>query len=173
MSITCQLSRRILVNGSGLTAQAGMPPRHSSALLASCLSKIARRGRLQKRECSDRTQLRGTNQRTQFRDHRISLVRFFDKAAVRRKLGGMYLHLPRHNEDFYGRPAVAYCVANFSPSMLPDMSMSVKQQGHIGARFEHGNRFVRVASLKGHETPLPRRLRQQASAASDHPPRSE
>jgi hypothetical protein len=56
------------------------------------------------------TQLGGTDQRTQFRYHCSRLVRFSDKATVRRELGGLHPHLPRYNENFYGGPAVANCV---------------------------------------------------------------
>lgn len=41
--------------------------------------------------------------------------------------------------------------ANFSPSLLPGMSMSVNNKEISQVRFEQGNRFVGVASFEGHE----------------------
>jgi hypothetical protein len=64
----------------------------------------------------------------------------------------MYLHLPRHNEDFTGGQRSRTAWANFSPVHASRHVDVGEQQGNIRARFEQGNRFVRVASLKGHET---------------------
>src|ERR1700676_1723860 len=151
MSITCQLSGRILVKRHQPRGARGMPTERFERITGFKSEQNSSPSQLSEPEYSDLTYLWGTNQRTQFRDHRSRLVRFSDKATVQRKLGGLQPHLPRYDEDFSRRPAVAYSVSQFQPVHASGHVDVREQQGNIRVRFQQGNRFVRIASLQGCE----------------------